>query len=68
MLFPKEIASVYTSPIRQLSLDAWEEVVENAVNIEVKASLQSFSKTNKIDFRCPKDYRSSAKKDKNKTN
>lgn len=46
-------------------MDLWEEVVKKAVNAEAKASLQSLFKTRKIDSRCKKSYRPSAKKDTN---
>ncbi len=42
----------------------WDEVVEKAVNVEAKAGLQPPSGTKEIDFRCPKGYRPSVKKDK----
>lgn len=41
-------------------------MVEKAVNIEAKGSLQPLSKTGEIDFRCPKSYRPLAKKDRDK--
>ena len=46
------------------NLDAWEEVVEKAVNIEGKASLNPHSMIREIDSRCPKEHRPSVKKDK----
>ena len=39
-------------------------MVEKAVNVEAKTNLQPFSKTRKIDSKCPKRYRPSVKKDK----
>ena len=36
-------------------LDLWAEAVEKAVNIKVKALLQSFYSTSKIDSRCPRE-------------
>lgn len=41
-------------------------MVEKAINAEVKTSIQPLFKTKKIDFRYLKDYRLSAKKDKDK--
>ncbi len=46
-------------------LDAWDEVVEKAVNIEVKAYLQPLSETREIDSRCPNGYKPSVKNNKN---
>ncbi len=46
----------------------WNEVVEKAVNIEVKASLSSPSMTREINSRCPKGYRPLVKKNKNNIN
>lgn len=42
-------------------LDSSKEVVEKAVNIKIKPSLQPPSKTRKIDFRYPKGYRPTKK-------
>ncbi len=42
----------------------WEEVVEKAGDTEAKANLQLPFYIREIDFRCPKGYRPSAKKDK----
>ncbi len=53
---------------RGRDLDAWEEVVEKAVNAEAKASLQPPSGTREIDSRCPKGFRPSVKKDKDEAN
>lgn len=44
----------------------WEEVVEKAIDIKEKASLQPPSKIKEIDSKCPKDYKPSIKKDKDK--
>lgn len=38
------------------------------VNIKVKASLQLISRIKEIVFRCPKSYKLSARKDKDKNN
>ncbi len=43
-------------------LDIWEEVVEKAGDIEVKANLQPPFYVKNIDARCPKDYHPPAKK------
>ncbi len=45
-------------------LDAWEEVVEKAGDVEAKANLQPPFYVWEIDSRCPKCHRSLAKKDK----
>ncbi len=42
----------------------WDEVVEKAVNTEVKANLQPSSGTREIDSRCLKEYRPLVKKNK----
>lgn len=42
-------------------------MVEKAINIEVKTSLQPPLRTKEIDFRCPKSYKST-KKDNDKVN
>ncbi len=42
----------------------WEEVVEKTGDVEAKVNLQSLFYVREIDFRYPKGYRSSAKKDK----
>ncbi len=52
---------------RGRDLDAWEEVVEKAGDVEAKANLQPPFYVKEIDFRCPKDHRPSAKKDKKDT-
>ena len=39
---------------RGQDLDSWDEVVEKAVNVEAKASLQLPSKTREMDFKCPR--------------
>ena len=41
-------------------------MVKKTIDIKVKASLQLLSRIRKIDFKCPKGYRPSAKKEKNK--
>lgn len=46
----------------------WGEVVKKAINTKAKTSLQPSSRTRKIDFKCPKGYKLSAKKNKDKTN
>ena len=43
-------------------------MVEKAVNIEAKASLQPLSKIRKIDSKYPKDYRPLVKKNIDKAN
>ncbi len=43
-------------------------MVEKAVDVKAKASLQPPSGTRKIDFRCPKGYKPSVKKDKDDAN
>ncbi len=48
-------------------LDGWEEVVENASDVEAKANLQPPFYVRNIDARCPKGHRLSAKKDKEDT-
>ncbi len=70
MLFPQGIAFVYTSQLdnQRRDLDMWEEEVEKVVDVEVKTSLQPPSGIREIDFRCPKSYRPSIKKNKNNTN
>ena len=45
----------------------WNKVVEKAVNAEVKTGLQPSIGTKKIDSKCSKGYRPSAKKDKDNT-
>lgn len=51
---------------QESDLNLWKEVIEKAVNIEIKASLQPSSKTKEIESRYPKSYRLLAKKDKDK--
>ncbi len=46
----------------------WDKIVENVVDIEVKATLQSLFRTWKIDSRCLKGYRPLVKKDKDEVN
>ncbi len=46
----------------------WDEIIEKAVNAEVKTSLQPLSRTKEIDFRYPKSYKPSVKRDKDKAN
>ncbi len=46
----------------------WNKVVEKAIDVEVKPSLQPPFRTRKIDSKCPRGYRLSVKKDKNNTN
>ena len=41
-------------------------MVEKAIDIKEKASLQPPSKIKEIDSKCPKDYKPSIKKDKDK--
>ena len=45
-------------------MDVWDEVVEKAINAEVKTSFQLFSRIREIDSNCLKRYRSLVKKDK----
>ncbi len=45
-------------------LDAWEEVIEKAGDVEVKENLQLPFYIREIDSRCPKSYYLLAKKDK----
>ena len=62
MLYP----SIWTQlDNRGQNLDTWDEVVEKAVNVKVKASLQPLSKTKEINSRYSKSYRPSTKKNKN---
>ncbi len=42
-------------------------MVEKTGDVEAKANLESLFYVREIDSRCPKDYRSSAKKDKEDT-
>ncbi len=42
----------------------WNVIVEKALNVEVNANLQLFSRTRKINFKCLKRYKPSVKKDK----
>ena len=42
----------------------WDKIVEKAINAEVKTSLQLLSKTKEINYRYPKGYQPSAKKNK----
>ena len=44
----------------------WEKIVEKAIDIEAKASLQALSETKEINSRCLKGYRPLAKKKKTK--
>ncbi len=46
----------------------WEKVVKKDIDVEVKASLQLPSRTGEINFKCLKDYKPLAKKDKDKPN
>lgn len=43
-------------------------MVEKAIDVEVRASLQPLSGTREVDFRCPKGYKPSAKKEKDEVN
>lgn len=52
--------------LQELDLDLWKEVVEKPIDIKVKTNLQLFSGTRKIDFKYPKNYKLSAKIEKNK--
>ena len=45
-------------------LNSWEEAVEKAVNVEVKAMLQSSASTRDIDSRCPRGNRPAKKEEK----
>ncbi len=49
---------------RGRDLDVWDKVIEKAIDIEAKASLQPLSRTRKIDSKCLKSYKLSVKKDK----
>ena len=49
------------------NLNAWDKMVEKAINIEAKASLQPPSGPRKIDSRCLKEYKPAVKKDENDT-
>ena len=40
---------------RGRELDSWDEVVEKTINAEAKASLQLYSRTRKMDSKCPRD-------------
>lgn len=46
----------------------WDQVVEKAVDEEVKTDLQPPSRTKEINSRCPKRHRPSAKKHKDDAN
>ena len=46
-------------------LDAWEEVVEKAVEVKTKADFQTYSMIREINFECPKEHWPLIKKDKN---
>ena len=46
-------------------LDSWEEVVEKAIIIEVKAILQSSSSTRNMDLRCFRGNKPAKKEEKN---
>lgn len=46
----------------------WDKVIEKAVNIKIRTSLQLSSEIRKINSKCPKYYKPSPKKDKNNTN
>ncbi len=48
-------------------LDAWEEVVEKASDVEAKANLQPPFYVREINSKCPKSHRPLAKKDKKNT-
>lgn len=50
------------------NLNVWKEVIEKAIDIEGRTSLEPLFGTKKINFRCPKSYRSSVKKNKDKAN
>ncbi len=52
---------------RGRELDAWEEVVEKAGDVEAKANLQPPFYVRDIDTRCPRGQRPLAKKDKEDT-
>ena len=49
---------------RSRDLDFWEEAMEKAVNVEVKAMLQSFSITRNIYSKCPRGNRPARKEEK----
>ena len=44
-------------------MDAWDKIVEKAVDVKAKASLQLPSGTREINSKCPKKYRPLVKKD-----
>ena len=46
-------------------LDSWHKAVEKVIDKEVKALLQSNSRTREIDANCLQKYRQTKKKDKN---
>ncbi len=52
---------------RRRDLNGWEEVVEKAGDVEVKANLQPPFYIRNIDVRCPKSHHPLAKKDKENT-
>ena len=68
MLLLQKIASVYMIPVR--SSKTLPEFVgrgnRKIINIEAKTSLQPPLGIKKIDFKYPKSYRPSIKKEKNK--
>ncbi len=40
----------------------WDKVIEKAIDAKAKTSLQALFGTKTINFRCPKDYKPSVKK------
>ena len=48
-------------------MDAWNEVVEKAINVEAKTSFQLLSKAREINSRYSKGYKPLVKKEKNDT-
>ena len=51
---------------QRCGLGLQKEVIKKAVNVEVKTNLQPPFKTKEINSKCPKGYKLSAKKEKNK--
>ncbi len=49
-------------------LDTWNKMIEKAINAEAKTNFQPSSGTKEIDFRCPRSYKPSVKKDKDEVN
>ena len=60
--------SIHTNIVKpsKRDLDLWKEMVEKAIDIKVKASLQSPFGIRKINSKYPKGYKPSVKKEKHK--